>query len=70
MYKIIGMKEDAVRQAISEIITDSKHSINFSNTSSSGKYISLSLEILVPNEEARNYFFNELRDHPDIKLVL
>ena len=69
-YKIIGMDINAIKQAIAEIIADHVHTITMSNTSSSGKYISLNVELEVHSEEHRDTFFFQLRDHIDIKFVI
>ncbi len=69
-YKLIGMNPDDVKQAVHEIIADHQHTIVHSKTSSSGKYISLSLELEVHSEEHRDSFFMQLREHIAIKFVI
>jgi putative lipoic acid-binding regulatory protein len=69
-YKVIGLKEEAVKQAIREIVSDSDHLISPSKKSSSGKYHSFNLEIFVTSEESRNFFFNELRAHSAVTMVI
>jgi len=70
LYKIIGTEKDALISAVNEIFADSEHTLTFSNSSSTGKYISFNLEVTVHSEEARNYFFTALRQHSSIKMVL
>lgn len=69
-YRIIGTDEAAIRQAVSEIIADKKYTLNFSNISKAGKYISLALKIIVENEEIRNSIYTALRQNPAIKSLL
>ena len=70
LYKVIGMDHEQLRQAIAEIISDSSCDITLSNSSSSGKYLCLNLEITVQNEKERNSIFSGLKKHPHIKMVL
>ena len=70
LYKVIGTDHEQLRQAIMEIITNIPCEINLSNSSSSGKYLCLNLEITVQNEEERNSIHLNLKAHPNIKIVL
>ena len=70
LYKVIGTDHEQLRQAIMEIITNIPCKINLSNSSSSGKYLCLNLEITVQNEEERNSIYLNLKAHPNIKIVL
>jgi putative lipoic acid-binding regulatory protein len=47
-----------------------EHSISHSNTSRGGKYISLNLDLLVHNEEDRQFIYEALKAHQHIKMVL
>ena len=69
-YKVIGTQKSAVKQAIQQVVSESEYSIHPSKTSRSGKYYSFNLEIYVTSEEARNFFFNELRAHSAITMVI
>ena len=69
-YKLIGMNSDDIKQAVREIIAEHNHTLAHSNTSSSGKYISLSLDLEVHSEEHRDHFFMRLREHIAIKFVI
>jgi putative lipoic acid-binding regulatory protein len=69
-YKIIGMNPEAMKQAVREIIADHDHTLDHSNSSSSGKYISFKLELEVHSEEHRDFFFLQLREHIAIKFVI
>ena len=70
LYKVIGTDHEQLRHAIAEIINDSPCKISLSNSSSSGKYLCLNLEITVQSEEVRNSIFSGLKKHPHIKMVL
>ena len=70
LYKIIGTEKDALISAVNEIFAGSEHTLNFSNSSRTGKFVSFNLEVTVHSEEARNYFFTVLRQHSSIKMVL
>ena len=69
-YKLIGNDINSIKQAIIDIIADHEHTVAHSNTSSSGKYISLNLELEVHSEEHRDLFFFKFREHIDIKFVI
>ena len=70
LYKVIGSEQDELYQAISTIIPDIPYEINLSNTSSSGKYLCVNLELTVRSEEERNLIYVNLKAHPNIKIVL
>ena len=70
LYKVIGMDRQQVRRAITQIIRDRPCKITLSNTSSSGKYICLNLELAVEDEEDRNAIYLDLKAHPHVKIVL
>jgi len=70
LYKVIGTNHEQLRQAIMEIINSIPCEISLSNSSSSGKYLCLNLEITVQSEEERNSIYSGLKSHPLIKIVL
>ena len=70
LYKVIGTDKEQLRHAIKEIIKTIPSEINLSNSTSSGKYLCLNLEITVQSEEERNSIYQGLKDHPNIKIVL
>ncbi len=70
LYKVIGSDRAQLQQAINNIIADTQCEITLSNSSSSGKYLCLNLEITVRNEEERNSIYLDLKEHPHIKIVL
>ena len=70
LYKVIGSDKEQLHQAITHVVKDSSCSITPSNSSKTGKYHCLNLEITVQNEEERNLIYEALKEHPQVKLVL
>jgi putative lipoic acid-binding regulatory protein len=70
LYKIIGTEQEAMVTAVSGIFAGTDHSLTFSNSSRTGKYVSFNVEVTVHSEEARNFFFAALREHSSVKMVL
>lgn len=70
LYKVIGSDQKKLQQAIKNIIGGRPCEISMSNTSSSGKYLCLNLELTVSNEEERNSIYLNLKAHPHVKIVL
>jgi uncharacterized protein len=70
VYKVIGEDQQMVRQAIAEIIQERRCIITRSNSSRSGKYHCLNVELVIQNEELRNNLYRTLKSHPSIKMVL
>jgi putative lipoic acid-binding regulatory protein len=69
-YKLIASEKKALEQAIRDIIDEREHKLTHSNNSKSGKYISMNLNLLVHNEEDRNFIYEALKAHSNIKMVL
>lgn len=69
-YKVIGFERAGIEIAALEIFCERRYSLKPSNSSKSGKYISMNLELLVHNEEERTYFYETLKAHPHVKMVL
>jgi uncharacterized protein len=70
VYKVIGDDQQKVREAIAEIIQERRCVITHSNSSKTGKYHCLNVELVVQNEELRNGLYRTLKNHPSIKMVL
>ena len=70
LYKVIGADKEQLQQAIHQVIQDTSCTITPSNSSKTGKYHCLNLEITVRNEEERNHIYTALKEHPDVKVVL
>ena len=69
-YKLIALDKELIKKAINSVILEREHSLEHSNTSKKGKFISMNLELLVHNEDDRNFIYQALKAHQDIKMVL
>ena len=69
-YKVIGLEKQAIKQAIKDVILEREHTLKHSNKSKTGKYISMNLEIIVTSDDERNFIFESLKTHTNIKMVL
>ncbi len=70
IYKIIGTDEDELRRAIQTIVGDKQHLITRSHTSSGGKYRSLNIELIVDDDETRQKYYQHLKNHAAVKVVM
>jgi putative lipoic acid-binding regulatory protein len=69
-YKLIGHEKEVMQKAIHEVILEREHTLEHSNSSKTGKYTSLNLDLLVHNEDDRNFIYEALKAHQHIKMVL
>jgi len=69
-YKIVGRERKVLEAAIHSVILERAHTLNHSNTSKTGKYVSLNLDMIVHNEDDRTFLYEALKAHQDIKMVL
>lgn len=69
-YRLVARDRVQILQAIEAVLGERPHSLRPSNTSRSGKYISMNLELLVYNEEERGFLYENLKAHPAITMVL
>ncbi len=73
-FKVIGMREESVRDAIMECmegcLEDRRFEVGGSRQSGGGKYVSVSLMVRVESEEERNTLFQALADHEEIRIVI
>lgn len=69
-YKVVGEEHEMLKKAMREVVLEREHSITHSNTSRTGKYISLNLDLLVHNEDDRQFIYEALKAHRHIKMVL
>lgn len=69
-YKIIGEERRKLEAAIHSVILERAHTLEHSNASKTGKYVSLNLDLIVQNEDERTFLFEALKAHQDIKMVL
>ncbi len=70
VYKIIGSDRAALREAVARIIPDGSYTITPSNSSATGRYHCLNVEMVVADESTRTAVYESLRDHPAIRMVL
>lgn len=69
-YKLIAGEKEALEEAIHEVILEREHTLTHSKNSKGGKYVSMNLELLVHNEDDRNFIYEALKAHQNIKMVL
>ncbi len=82
-YKLISGEKEALEKAIHDVILEREQKVNgearetalgykltHSKNSKGGKYISMNLELLVHNEDDRNFIYEALKAHQNIKMVL
>jgi len=82
-YKLIAGEKEALEKAIHDVILEREQKVNgearetalgykltHSKNSKGGKYISMNLELLVHNEDDRNFIYEALKAHQNIKMVL
>jgi len=69
-YKVIASEKEVLQKAIKEVIDEREHKLSDSNSSKTGKYISMNLDMLVHNEDDRQFIYDALKKHQDIKMVL
>jgi len=69
-YKIIGQDRRKILAAIKDILGQSQYTVNDSNVSSRGKYISMRLEVRVADESDRLKLYRDLAEHSAVKVVL
>ena len=69
-YKLIASEREALEQAIRDVIDEREHKLTHSKNSKGGKYISMNLVMLVHNEDDRNFIYEALKQHQNIKMVL
>ncbi len=70
IYKVIGIDEKELRRAIQTIVGDKEHLISLSHTSSGGKYCSLNIELVVDDDETRQKYYQHLKNHAAVKVVM
>ena len=69
-YRVIGTTEEPMRNSIASILGDKNYSISRSNVSKGGKYLSLSLTLVVDSEVERIEIYESLKANGEIKMVL
>ena len=69
LYKVIGADADLIAAAV-EAVVGGYETLSPSGTSSSGRYISYNLEVMVSSREHRDRIYSEFKAHPDIAFIL
>ena len=69
-YKLIAGEAEALKAAIHDVISEREHKLTHSKNSKGGKYVSMNLDMLVHNEDDRNFIYEALKAHQHIKMVL
>ena len=69
-YKLISLDKALIQKVVHEVILEREHKLTHSNSSKTGKFVSMNLDLLVHNEDDRNFIFQALKQHQDIKMVL
>ena len=69
-YKLIGYEKETIQKAIHEVILEREHDLTHSNASKTGKYVSMNLNLVIQNEDERNFIYEALKAHQHIKMVL
>lgn len=69
-YKLIASEAEALKKAIRDVIDERAHKLTHSKNSKGGKYVSMNLDMLVHNEDDRNFIYEALKAHQNIKMVL
>ena len=69
-YKLIAGEREALEKAIHDVILEREHKLTHSKNSKAGKYVSMNLDLLVHNEDDRNFLYEALKAHQNIKMVL
>lgn len=67
-WKIVGRDEQRLRQAVSAVLQRT-YTLRVSNTSRTGKYVSLELVTTVHGDEERRGIGQALHDHADVLYV-
>ena len=70
VYKIIGLSCSELREAVAGLLQDCPYTISLSNSSATGKYHCMNVEMIVDCEEKRIAVYEALRSHPAVRIVL
>jgi len=69
-YKVVGADAAALDLAVAEVMGEQVYTICASNTSRTGKYVSVRVETVVHDEENRVGIFMALGAHESVRIVL
>ena len=69
-YKVFGQDEHRMRVAIGAAVGELEHTVELSNRSRTGKYVSIEVDVTVQANEQRLAIFTALHEHDDVLYVL
>ena len=69
-YRIVCTSADDVKEHLQEILEDVEHELETGNESSSGKYVTLQLKLVVRDEEHRLAIYEHLGGHDAVRFVI
>lgn len=69
-YKVVAHSSDAIKQCAEALLQNREYTLAPSKQSKGGKYVSMNLDLLVMNEDDRNFIYEALKAHQNIKMVL
>ncbi len=70
VYKVIGRDMELLQSAVAEVLSGRTYSARPSRSSKGGAYHCLNVEMTVGNEPDRLGFYENLRRHPAVIMVL
>lgn len=69
-YRLVGKDHEAIQQTIARVMQAREHKVSLSNTSSTGKFVSYSCELLIMNDEERLFFYEEFKRQEAVLYLL
>jgi len=69
-YTLFGADEAKLRGAVASTVGKLDHTLELSHESKAGRYRSMQLRVLVPDDGRRLSLFQALSEHPDVLYVL
>lgn len=69
-YVVVGEGEQVLRAHIESALEGAAHRQRVSRTSSSGRYTSIEVTLVVADEEQRLVVFRALQGHPAVRYVI
>lgn len=70
LYKLIGESRAEMRRAVERHVQERPLALSDSHVSSTGRYVSLNLEVTVESDEERLALYRLLAGEPAIRVVL
>lgn len=70
VYKVIGRDMELLQSAVAEVLSGRTYSAMPSRSSKGGAYHCLNVEMTIGNEPDRLCFYENLRRHPAVIMVL